>query len=99
MADLQSGGNGRDALDFDHRDRATLGRSVFTHSSAGARSHRKLWTLLGNWIGAGRAGDEPSRDRSRHGDHPGIERVPGIADSVTHPHTSAVAHTARAYVS
>src|SRR5207302_6272101 len=98
MADLQSGGNGRAALDAYDCDRPTFGGSVFTNSNARARSHRELWTLLGNWVRAGRLRNESSWDRSWNGDHPGTERVIGVADPITHSQSSTFAHTSRPHL-
>src|ERR1700739_829453 len=98
LADLQSDGNGRPALDAYDLDRATFGRSVFTYSSACARSHRRIWTVLGNWISARRTRNESCRDRPWNGDHPGSERVIGIADPINHSPSSTVGHASRPYL-
>src|SRR6266496_571508 len=98
MADFQSGGNGRPALDAYDCDRPTFEGSVFTYSNVCARSHRGLWTMLGNWIRADRLRNESSRDRSRNGDHPGTERVIGITDPITHSQSSTVSHISRPHL-
>src|SRR5436305_9791529 len=93
MANLRFSWDGRTPLAVHGRDRAALGRSVLPYVDIGARPHHRLWSVLGNRIGARRLRHESSRDWSWDGDHPGLERVIGITDSTTYSYPSALAHS------